>query len=276
MPKLLSQAQVDAYRADGFASPVRVFDAAEAARLRAELEAVEAAQGHAMRFPEKSKSYLLYDWADAIVHHPAVLDAIEDLIGPDILCFHTTLWIKEANQPAYVLWHQDGRYFDLDPPVQITAWVALSPAPVNAGCIEVLPGTQALGPLDHKDEPSPLNLIRRGQGIFGRFDEAHGTMMPLQPGEMSLHDTYVVHRSGPNDTADRRIGLGISYIPTSVRQTGRGGLGALLVRGQDRFGHFTPETRLRRQGSPESRAAHAEAVARFKQSQDAGAAQVTA
>jgi hypothetical protein len=133
MPRLLTNAQVRQYEQDGFTGPVRVFDAAEAARLRGQLEAVEAAQGHPMRFPEKSKSYLLYDWADAIVHHPRVLDAIEDLIGPDILCFHTTLWIKEARQPAYVLWHQDGRYFDLDPPVQVTAWVALSPAPVEAG-----------------------------------------------------------------------------------------------------------------------------------------------
>lgn len=124
-----------------------------------------------MRFPEKAKSYLLYDWADAIVHHPAVLDAVEDLIGENILCFHSTLWIKEARQPAYVLWHQDGKYFDLDPPLQVTAWVALSDASVAAGAVEVLPGTQKVGPLDHRDEPSPLNLIRCGQSIFGRSDE---------------------------------------------------------------------------------------------------------
>lgn len=101
-------------------------------------------------------------------------------------------------------------------------------------------------------------------------------MMPLAPGEMSLHDTYVVHRSGPNDTDDRRIGLGISYIPTQVAQTGAGGLGALLVRGHDRFGHFRPEQRLVRQGSAESQAARAEAVAAFNRSQDAGAAKLTA
>lgn len=124
-----------------------------------------------MRFPEKAKSYLLYDWADAIVHHPAVLDAVEDLIGENILCFHSTLWIKEARQPAYVLWHQDGKYFDLDPPLRVTAWVALSDASVAAGAVEVLPGTQKVGPLDHRDEPSPLNLIRCGQSIFGRSDE---------------------------------------------------------------------------------------------------------
>jgi non-heme Fe2+,alpha-ketoglutarate-dependent halogenase len=268
MPKILTEEQVRRYREDGFASPVRVMSADDARRLRTALEATEAAQGHAMRFPEKSKSHLLYRWSDAIVHHPAVLDAIEDLIGPDILCFHTTLWIKEARQPAFVLWHQDGRYFDLDPAVQITAWIALSDASVEAGAVEVLPGSHTLGPLDHIDDPSEMNLIRRGQGIRGRFDDANGAMM--------AHDTMVVHRSGPNDTDDRRIGLGISFIPTSVRQTGTGKLTALLARGTDRFRHFVPEARLVQEGSPESRAAHEAAVASFKQSQDAGAGKVTA
>jgi non-haem Fe2+, alpha-ketoglutarate-dependent halogenase len=276
MPKILTDAQVRRYKDDGFASPVRVMSAQDARRLRAALEATETAQGHTMRFPEKSKSHLLYAWSDAIVHHPAVLDAVEDLIGPDIFCFHTTLWIKEARQPAFVLWHQDGRYFDLDPAVQVTAWVALSDASVEAGAVEVLPGTHKLGPVDHVDDPSEMNLIRRGQGIRGRFDDARGEMMALEAGEMSLHDTMVVHRSGPNDTDDRRIGLGISFIPTSVRQTGTGKLTALLVRGTDRHGHFVPEARLVREGSPESIAAHRAAVEAFKQSQDAGAAKVSA
>ena len=276
MPKRLTDEQLRGYHADGYASPIPVFDAAEARRFRDALEAIEARQGHPMRFPEKSKSYLLYDWADAIVHHPAVLDAIEDVIGPDILCFHTTLWIKEARQPSFTLWHQDGRYFDLDPSVQVTAWVALSAAPVEAGCVEVAPGSQRLGPLDHQDDPSEMNLIRRGQGIFGRFDDTAGVMLPLRPGEMEIHHTYAAHRSGHNDTDDRRIGLGISYIPTSVRQTGRGRMSALLVRGEDRFGHFDAEPRLREEGSAESIAAHARAVAAFKANQDAGAARVSA
>lgn len=276
MPRRLTEDQVRRYREDGFVSPVPVMGRAEAHALRAELETVEAAQGHPMRFPQKSKPHLLYRWADEIAHHPAVLDAVEDLIGPDILCFHATLWTKEAHQPAFVLWHQDGRYFELDPPVQVTAWVALSDAPVEAGAVEVLPGTHRLGPLDHVDDPSEMNLIRRGQGIRGRFDDASGVFMPLAAGEMSLHDTHVVHRSGPNRTGDRRIGLGLSFVPTSVRQTGAGGLTALLVRGEDRHGHFVPERRLDRQGSPASVAAHAAAVEAFKRSQDAGAARLTA
>ena len=70
--------------------------------MRADLEAWEAQQGHPLDYPEKSKSYLLYRWADTLVHHPKVLDAVEDLIGPDILVYHSTMWIKEPHTPAHV------------------------------------------------------------------------------------------------------------------------------------------------------------------------------
>src|SRR5476651_894110 len=85
MPRILSPAQVEQYRRDGFAFPAAVLDAAEVRALRADLEHWEKLQGHPLEYPEKSKSYLLYGWADAIVHHPKVLDAVEDVLGPDIL-----------------------------------------------------------------------------------------------------------------------------------------------------------------------------------------------
>src|SRR6185369_404705 len=108
MNKILSSAQTEQYRRDGFAFPVPVLEASEVRALRDDLEYWEKQQGHPLEFPEKSKSYLLYGWADTLVHHPRVLDAVEDVIGPDILVYHSTMWIKEAHTPAYVRWHQDG------------------------------------------------------------------------------------------------------------------------------------------------------------------------
>ena len=115
MPRILSSDQVAQYRRDGFAFPVPVLDADEVRELRRDLEYWERQQGHPLEYPEKSKSYLLYRWADTLVHHPKVLDAVEDVIGRDILVYHSTMWIKEAHTPAYVRWHQDGAYFFLDP-----------------------------------------------------------------------------------------------------------------------------------------------------------------
>ena len=162
MPKILSPGQAEQYRRDGFACPVPVLDAGEVRELRADLEYWEKQQGRPLDYPEKSKSYLLYRWADTLVHHPKVLDAVEDVIGPDILVYHSTMWIKEAHTPAYVRWHQDGAYFFLDPLEHVTAWVALSEASERAGCMRVIPGSHRLPLIEHDDKPGPHNMINRG------------------------------------------------------------------------------------------------------------------
>jgi len=269
MPHRLTPTQIDAYERDGFVSPIDVLTPEEVRSCRAELEDWEAGRGQPIDFPEKSKSYLLFGWADRLVHHPRVLDAVEDLIGPDILVYHSTLFLKEARTPAYVRWHQDSTYFFLEPHLHVTAWVALSDATVEAGCMRALPGSHRWGAFEHDDRPGPMNMIRRGQGISDRFDHETGTFMPVLAGQMSLHHTDLVHASGANDSADRRIGYAISYIPAQVRPTGHVKPSALCVRGRD-HGHFVPEQRLGMPLSDEARRAHTEALARFRALQDAG------
>ena len=251
-----------AYERDGFVCPVPVLSAAEAQAARAELEAWEAARGAPIDFPEKSKSYLLFNWADQLAHHPRILDAVEDLIGPDILVYHSTLFLKEAHSAAFVRWHQDSTYFYLAPHLHVTAWVALSVASEAAGCMRALPGSHRWGSFAHDDKPEPMNMIRRGQGISERFDAETGCALPLRAGEMSLHHTDLVHASGANDTDDRRIGLAISYIPAHVRPTAAVQPHALCVRGQD-HGHFRPEHRLQQALSPSGRQQHQQALAAF-------------
>lgn len=269
MGKRLSDAQVAGYHERGFVEAIDVLSPEEVRRFRADLQAFEASQGKPLDFPEKSKSYLLFDWADAIVHHPRVLDAVEDLIGPDILVYHSTMWIKEAQSDAFVLWHQDGAHFHLDPPLHVTAWVALSDATEQAGCMRMIPGSHKLGWLDHFDAPSKNNMIRRGQGLAGYPDDA-GVAVPVLAGQMSLHHTQTIHSSGANRADDRRMGFGISFIPTSVRPTGHAIPSALLVRGEDRYGHFQQETRLSEALSPAARAAHKLGCDRFTALQNKG------
>jgi len=259
MPKSLSPEQVAQYRRDGFTGPVSVLSTDEVARHRAGLEAFEKQSGKPLDFPERSKSYLLFDWADEIVHNEKVLDAVEDLIGPDILVYHLTMHIKEADTDAIVIWHQDDDYFRLDPAEQITAWVALSDASEAAGCMRMVPGSHHEGHIPHEERPDPNHVIRAGKGIFDRFVEADGTLVPVGAGQMSLHHTHTVHCSGPNRSADRRIGVGISYIPAHVRPKTDPRTSTLLVRGEDRYGHFHQEARLTASLSAEARAAHARA-----------------
>ncbi len=269
MPKHLSSEQVTAYERDGFVCPIDALTPSEVKLARDELQAWEGERGALIDFPEKSKSYLLFDWADRLVHHPKILDAVEDIIGPDILVYHSTLFVKEAQTPAYVRWHQDSTYFYLSPHLHITAWVALSDASIAAGCMHGLAGSHRWGAFEHDDKPEPMNMIRRGQGISDRFDHETGTPMPVGPGQMSLHHTDLVHASGGNATDDRRLGYAISYIPASVRPTGKVQPSALCVRGRD-HGHFLPEQRLGKALSPEAHAAHTQALAKFRALQDAG------
>ena len=269
MTKLLTSDQVERYARDGFVHPVAVLSRDEVRELRRELEDWERTRCAPIDFPEKSKSYLLFDWADQLVHHPKVLDAVEDLIGPDILVYHSTLFLKEAHTGAFVRWHQDSTYFYLEPHLHVTAWVALSEASVLSGCMRALPGSHRWGAFAHDDKPGPMNMIRRGQGISGRFDGEAGTLMPVAAGEMSLHHTDLVHASGANDSGDRRIGYAISYIPAHVRPAGAVRPHALCVRGRD-HGHFVPERRLRSALSAEDRQQHREALAAFRALQDAG------
>ncbi len=121
MSKLLSASQVEAYARDGYVSPIDVLSADEVKTFRQDLEDWKKQRGQTIDFPEKSKSYLLFNWADQLVHHPRILDAVEDVIGPDILVYHSTLFLKEANTPAYVRWHQDSTYFYLSPHLHVTA-----------------------------------------------------------------------------------------------------------------------------------------------------------
>lgn len=258
MPIKLTQDQVDQYHRDGFVGAIDVLTPDEVRKYRSELEAYEAEIGHPLAFPEKTKPYLLFDWADAIVHHPKVLDAVQDVIGPDILVYHTTLWTKEPGAETFVIWHQDDAYFHLDPPEQVTAWVALAEADEVSGCMRMVPGLHKEGYIEHTDNPHQKNLIRRGQGIHGRFGPTDGRLVPNHAGQMSLHNTHTPHASGPNRSTDRRIGLGISYVPTRVRPQTEPVSSALLVRGQDKYRHFHPETRLKPgQSMDERRAAHA-------------------
>jgi ectoine hydroxylase-related dioxygenase (phytanoyl-CoA dioxygenase family) len=267
--KKLSPLDKQNYAETGFVCPVDVLTSDEVKAFRSELEDWERSKGSPIDFPEKSKSYLLFNWADQLVHHPVILDAVEDLIGPDILVYHSTLFLKEAHSSAFVRWHQDSTYFYLDPHLHVTAWVALSRASVNEGCMHAVAGSHLLGAFEHDDQPSSDNMIRRGQGISHRFEDEKGVAMPLEAGQMSLHHTDLVHASGANHGGDRRIGFAISYIPSSVKPTGKVRPSALCVRGKD-HGNFLAEKRLQSPLSKQAYEDHKSALALFRSLQDAG------
>ena len=218
MPKVLSAAEVSRYHRDGFHFPVRVLSAAEARSYRDRLEANERALGGPLSGNMRQKPHLLFTWANELARHPKILDAVEDVIGPDILCWSTTFFTKEAHSPSFVSWHQDATYWGLSTDDVITAWVAFADAPVESGAMKFWPGSHLKNQLEHRDTFASDNLLTRGQEIAVDVPEGEGVDVPLKAGEMSLHHVLLAHGSGPNTTADRRIGYAIRYIPPHVRQ----------------------------------------------------------
>src|SRR5262249_5879183 len=153
-----------------------------------------------------------------LVRHPRILDAVEDLYGPDILCWTTNFFIKEKANPAFVSWHQDSTYWGLSQPDVVTACVAFTRANAGNGAMEVIPGSHKLDQIPHRDTFAKHTLLTRGQEIAVEVDHSQPVRLDLEPGEISLHHVRLVHGSPPNTSDHRRIGFAIRYIPTYLPQ----------------------------------------------------------
>jgi len=239
MPLRLTPDQIEQYRRDGYVSPVRVMPEEDAIALRREIEAFEAAQGAPIGGKQKTKCALLFPSVYELVSRKELLDAVEDLIGPDILMYQNGAWFKEPDTDAYVSWHQDATYYGMEPLDLVTCWVALSPATPETGCMQVLRGSHRNGQLPVEyTEVRPDNLLASGQNTLIEKDESKIATMPLRPGEMSMHHVCLVHSSRPNRGTDRRMGFSIAYMGPHVRQTTTLRATAMLMRGTDTGGHY--------------------------------------
>ena len=189
-----------------------------------------------------------------------MLDPVEQLIGPNILCWNTIFWIKEAGAKSFISWHQDTRYWGLSSDRVVTAWLALSPATIEAGCMRVMPGTHVGDVLPHEDRYHEDNMLTRGQEITAGVDDSAAAYMPLQPGQMSLHNYRLAHASGPNNSDDRRIGVSMHFMPTETRQVVGDWDCAALVRGVDQYRNFEATPRPSRDFDSAATAFHDKAA----------------
>ncbi len=254
MGKVLSQSRIEAYRRDGFVHPVRIMSPDQAASLRRRFEALEAEIGAEAQTRFKIKAHLPFPWLNELIRNPVMLDAVEDLIGPDILCWGSSFFTKAARDPRFVSWHQDSAYYGLRPAETVTPWVAFSDSTVQSGCVRFIPGSHQGGLIDHVEIGDADNLLMRGQTIAG-VDAAAAVDVELGAGEISIHHESVVHGSNPNTSDDARIGLSIHYIAPHVRQTAFEGATAMVVRGTDGHGHWGADPVARTEFDPSCLAA---------------------
>ena len=250
----LSAADVARYRERGYHYPVRALSAEQAAAYTRKLEAHEAAHGKLTGIM-RHKAHLYLTWLDELVRLPTILDAVGDIIGPDIMVYSTSFFIKEPHDPGFVSWHQDATYWGLSSSDVATAWIAMSPANKVSGCMKFVAGTHKQQ-VRHEDTFDQNNLLTRGQEIAVEVDEDKAVYVELKPGQASLHHVLLFHGSEPNRSDDRRIGLAVRYIPTHLKQAVGQRDWATLVRGKDTYGHFQPEHVPKKDLEPEALAFH--------------------
>jgi ectoine hydroxylase-related dioxygenase (phytanoyl-CoA dioxygenase family) len=229
------------YSEQGFHFPIDAIPPEMARDAARRVEALLAEPPKGLKHPWNLKAHLLFDWVYGLCVHPAVLDAVEAVIGPDILMQAADLFAKPAHGTKLINWHQDANYWGFDPYELCTAWIALSDVYPENGCMRFLPASHRQNKVRHNETFAADSDLTRGQEIAMAIDETRTVPVILKAGQISLHHCLLAHASGPNRTDSPRIGLAIRFIATSVRQTEGPPMSAILVRGEDRFGHFTAD-----------------------------------
>ena len=230
----LSPNQLKQYEDEGFVSPINIFSKEEAKEIRDEIELIEKEMPSELKKSGRYNAHLISPLLDEVTHNPKILDAVESLIGEDILVCGTTLFIKNPNEKGFVSYHQDAKYIGLEPHNWVTAWVAITDSNEHNGCMRMWPGSHKDHLKEHDQKFNQGNLLTRGQTVQN-VPKEKTTPLVLTAGQMSLHHPTTVHGSDINKSDDRRIGFVIqSYIGANVKQV-LGKNSVQIARGKDDF-----------------------------------------
>lgn len=212
----LSPRQIEDYRRDGFLFPIEIFSSAEAERFRVAFESlIDSSRDYSLKRFDRLHQF--FDWAYQIVTHKALLDVVECILGDDILVYGTLVFAKQPHDLRYASWHQDSFYSNLHLTPSTTAWIALTPSHQKNGCMRVIPGSHRLGSMEHENIVDENMLNRRGERIKTDVDESEAVDVELQPGEISLHESTLVHSSNPNTSDEPRIGFIVRFVTSRMR-----------------------------------------------------------
>ena len=237
MAQSLIPSQLRGYESSGFLYPLDALTLQEANRYLASYEEVAELLGGAPKAVQLSQIHRFYGWAWELARHPAVLDAVECILGPDLLLWSASVFPKRARDPSFVTMHQDGTYWGLQGDAVTTAWVALTDSTRENGCMRILPGTHRSPILPHEDTYESDNLLTRGQVVRADCNEEDIVDIELRAGQMSLHHVRAIHGSRSNGSDRPRIGFAARFVAPQVKPLQKD-QHAVLVRGRDRYGHW--------------------------------------
>jgi non-haem Fe2+, alpha-ketoglutarate-dependent halogenase len=230
----LTEEQLYHYKNKGYVSPINALSSVEAKEIRNEIEKIEKNWPGALEGINRNYIHLLSPIFNKVCLNKNILNAVESIIGQNILICGTTLFIKDPNEKGFVSFHQDAKYIGLEPHNWVTVWLAVTDSNEKNGCMRMLSGSHKEDLKYHEQKFDENNLLTRGQTIKDvPLDKTDAII--LESGQISLHHPTIVHGSGLNYSNDRRIGFVIqSYIKTNVKQV----IGKMYVqkaRGEDIF-----------------------------------------
>ena len=232
----LNPDQLKQYEQEGYVAPIDVLSNEEAKEVREEIELIEKKWPNELEGLGRNYIHLISPVFDKICNNKKILDAVESIIGKNILICGTTLFVKNPKEKGFVSFHQDAKYIGLEPHNWVTAWVAITDANEENGCMRMWSGSHKNDLQYHNQKFDENNLLTRGQTVENVPMNKTKPVI-LKAGQISLHHPKVVHGSGLNKSNDRRIGFVIqSYIGTNVEQV----LGKMYVqqaRGEDTFNY---------------------------------------
>lgn len=254
----LTPAEIDCYRDRGYLVPQYRLAPARLSQLRATLERL-IRENPGVR-PEKLVSAHIEGMNNEgvrgsrefldLARDPAILDMVEQVLGPDIILWGCHIFCKPAGDGLETPWHQDGHYWPIRPLATCTVWVALDDSVVENGCLRVIPGSHRARVTHTHLREDRDDLVLTQRTIDDAFDERDAVDIELQAGQMSMHDVYIIHGATVNRSTRRRTGVALRYMPgSSVLERnltpGEGKTGVpvqwasrplWLLRGQDRTG----------------------------------------
>jgi hypothetical protein len=242
-PRTLTREQVAAFNREGYLMPLRMFDAAEAAEIRAYfddlLARTLATGGNSYSI---STAHLQHRRVYDLLAHPRIVACVRDLLGEDVIGWGSHFFCKMPGDGKRVSWHQDASYWPLTPSKAVTAWLAIDDATVENACMRYIPRTHLLGHLTYTlSEDDDSNVLN--QTVEGAESLGEPVNVALRAGEISLHSDLLLHGSEANRSSRRRCGLTLRYCPADVRA----GLGwnakGVVVSGKDAARHWANPAR---------------------------------
>jgi len=234
--KYLTLQQLNQYESQGYVAPIDILSLEEVKKIKIEIEYIEKNWPNEIVGLGRNNVHYISPVFDQVCHNSKILDAVESIIGKNILVSGTTLFIKEPDKKGFVSWHQDAKYIGFEPHNWVTAWLAITDANEENGCMRMYPGSHKKKIQEHKDTFNKNNLLTRGQTVQNvKLKDTIPNV--LKAGQLSLHHPMIIHGSGQNTSNSRRIGFVVqSYIGTNVEQV----IGKVYVqqaRGEDTFNY---------------------------------------